>query len=434
MPASMLSIPPSSAPVFSLRFDHPETRLGGLSVTPIASISKPAIRDWSTISLDQAGVDGHSNIEGVGLSQLAMVDDRIAIAVPRGLPSIRAALETIVDPLLRLDVARVEIVFEAGVSEDDVAWANTHWGDRVFAESHVGKERGQVAFVAADENADPMYLSKALVDADCVLPIEWTRDPEVSAGAAWIYPKLADTDAQRRWGGFKNDRSTDVSGAQASADVGTVSTLPDIPWHLGVLFWFQAVVNDDGELCELRGRFRHSKQPGPNQSSTDNGIVSAAEKPTFELVIASMDGDPAIQNLADVLAAIDNALPYLEAEGTLVICTQCVDVPSRPSGGTLPELDEDVDRSPAEARTEEHPFLPYDPILAVTRAWAKRLEDHRILVCGGPDVAAWADDWDVTCLEDDQAIARLAAGLSSIGLMRAAHLFQAAELPLYPVK
>ena len=215
--------------------------------------------------------------EGCGLpATLDLAKDvRAALANPIDFPAIEKAIiegdrvAIVVDPLLpsmaELTVACVRYLIEKGVTPDQLVVVLAgheaadaellrkslapFLGESVAIELHDADDDTKVAYVAANEDSDPIYINRTVVDADVILPITCARGNSTLdyMGAYTVFPLLSNRATRGQFYALnKLDAAEEHEKLTAWAD--------QAAWWVGMMATIQAVpAADDSVSCVIAG-------------------------------------------------------------------------------------------------------------------------------------------------------------------------------------
>lgn len=280
------------------------------------------------------------------LAQATVPGDRIVIALGPGVPATGEIVAELVETLV-----------EAGASPEQLTVLHTA-ADLPFARrdplsglaeplrsevkviTHDPADRSALAYVAATEAGDPIYLNRAIFDADLVLPVGLLRGRSslgYSGPQSGLFPVFADDEAQRRFrsaewcDSLKEGKKRTAESSEAAWLAGAVFLMQVVPGGsdkvLHVLAGAPAAVAERGE--ELFAKAWRFKAPGRT-----------------DLVIAGLDGGSDQQTWENLARALAAGLPLVEEEGAIVLWTT-LDDPPGPALGLL--LDSAVDEEASRA-------------------------------------------------------------------------------------
>lgn len=219
-------------------------------------------------------------------------------------------------------------------------------GDLEFS-IHDPTDTEVLAYVAANEAAEPIYINRTLVDADVVVPIRGCRP--VGAIDDWgphaLYPLLTDQNSQQRfhspeslWDEDSNALRTHWSN-EAANWAGWLTQIVAVPSNPGI------VSDVFAGLCE------------PVHRASQRRFAEAWSTPVQEasLTVALLDGNEEHQDWLGLARALHNADRVTADGGNIVVCTEI----SKPLGKALRSLrasagsDEGLEESLQKAPTED---------------------------------------------------------------------------------
>lgn len=274
------------------------------------SVADPALAAQAAL----AAPIGHPPLE---VSVVA--GDRITLALEPGLPQSSPIARGIVQYLL-----------EAGHSPSDItvlwrpAWKNDPGPVEEFDESlrgalhfvrHDAEDAASLAYLAATRGADPVYLNRALCDADFVLPVGVARpaaafdNPGLMGG---LFPAFSQRETQQRL-------RPAVGRGEASRRRRVAAETDEASWLLGVQFVVQVVPGACGSVLEvLAGSVTtlHEEAPRRCAAAWHHVLTQGAD-----LVVASIGGGPAQQSWDNVARALVMATRAVNDHGSIVLVT-----------------------------------------------------------------------------------------------------------------
>ncbi len=195
-------------------------------------------------------------------------------------------------------------------------------GSRISLATHQPESRGQLAYLAANQRGEPILLSRALVDADVVIPVGcWHR--RMSAGYYGvhtpIYPTFSDPRTLARF------RAAETSRRWRLRHRALVREASAVGWLLGVTFTVQVIPGPGeqilhvlaGEVSAVRRRARQLYHEEWHWT---------VDRPA-DLVVAALEGGPGQQTWWHVGRALDAARALVEPGGAIAICSALADPP-----------------------------------------------------------------------------------------------------------
>jgi hypothetical protein len=262
--------------------------------------------------------------------------DKVALAIDPNVPSIDQVVEGVLSSLRATQAASIELVVWDEITPTRLERLREVAGDHPV-HRHQSSDRSCLCYLAADPDAEPIYLNRTLVEADFVLPIVAVRPTDYSRrrDLTGVFPTLGDSATRRRYGS---------TGAQGAVDPGE-AVAREIPWLLGVHVILTVTPNSAGQAGEIRAGTIEAiaKRITPTLRRPD------PVPPPAELVVASLDGDRQQQTWENVVRAAEAAQDYAEPDATIVVWSSL----DEPPQGALLALDapaEEPQLAAAEAR------------------------------------------------------------------------------------
>jgi len=263
------------------------------------------------------------------LADAVLPDDRVAVAVDEHLPQAAALVCTVVTTLVSAgisadDITVVQSPSAYAVAENPLSQLNGSLQGHVKRLIHDPRDREQLALLASMPDGRPLYLNRALCDADVVVPLGVLRSAEsfyyrgIFGG---VYPSLADLEAMESFrrplpeaGGETGDRRRNDQR----------ELVKQLGWWLGARLTVQVIPGIGGIGSILAGDIDAVAARGGE-------LCRAHWEPTITgpagVVIVAVEGGRQEQtwsNLARVVAAARRAVV---AGGVMVLCTEISELP-----------------------------------------------------------------------------------------------------------
>jgi hypothetical protein len=259
------------------------------------------------------------------LSALLAPEDRVAIAVEPGVPEASAIVRGVIDALAASGVERGQItVLRASPAP---------LGSGVREISHRADDTDALAYLAATDDAQPIYLNRVLYDADVVIPIGLRR-PNHSYGylgsPGGIYPLFADDAAQfRSLATGPVDWRRHGRARRWEAD--------RVAWQLGLQFRIEAVPAARGRLAHVIGGqtdsvTRHARRlmlDAWGQRLSDQVGIAIAGVGQLPSELASSELTSSDLVWGDIQRAFYAASRLVVDQGVIVVCSN-VNTPPLP--------------------------------------------------------------------------------------------------------
>lgn len=260
-------------------------------------------------------------IDFPSVDQALVPGDSLVLAVDPVLPARDALVSSVAQWFVARGTSPENIcVVVAGSQAQGAASSRllAHLADAVSPEIrvewHDPDEPDQVAYVAANLDADPIYMNRTLVDADVVIPLTCCRPKHALdyLGAYGIYPLLSDRATR---GTFYN-----------------LSRLTDSQGHGKLTAWADQAAMWAGFMVEIQAIPAAADRVGmvlagltdPLESVTSEQMRRSWETRVHPspLTIALLDGGPAHQDWLGIARALHNASRCTADGGAIVVCTE----------------------------------------------------------------------------------------------------------------
>lgn len=279
---------------------------------------------------------------------------------------------------------------------------------------HNPADQDGLQYLAADKEARPIYLNRAICEADFLLPVTTARHTAslgYVGGYAGVFPTFADTATQERFQApSSTDHSTQQRRRRAEAD--------EAAWLLGVHFTMQVVPGTgDHVLGIVAGQAKAVNEQAEHESAAawQHRVARRAS-----MVIAAIDGGADQQTWENLARAVHCAMQVAVEGGAIVILSDL----SAPSGAALAKLagSHQGDQLQHDLEREHSADAHAAAILAEAR------ERFDVYLLSGLD-ADLVEAVGLGYVETPHQVAHLAASHSSIALIGSAQ-FASCEVPL----
>lgn len=254
-------------------------------------------------SLDQALVPGDQLVLAVDPTMPALVD--VVAATARWICE-RGTVEANI---------RIVLAGDGQWSSEELAeLICQRCGLSIVVERHNLDDSEQMAYVAANEASDPIYLNRSLVDADVVIPITAAR-PSGSMdyfGPFGIFPLLSNRETRGKFHSLPS-----LADSQSHAQLR--GWADQAAWWVGVLVGIQVIpAGGDqvsgiiaGQLESLEDAAQAALAAQWNKANTDSALV-----------VAVIDGPPQSQSWLSVARGLATAQRHVALGGSIVLVTQ----------------------------------------------------------------------------------------------------------------
>ncbi len=252
------------------------------------------------------------------LAQLVVPGDKVCLALDDGVPQASAVVGTIVDGLVAAGIEPGDITLirgPSGAGQRDPEWFRAGRGGEVQVLTHDPTDRKRLAYLAASSEGKPIYLDRALADADLVIPIGCLRlDGTLGyfGVGSTVFPTFSDAQNLQRFHPLPAQSTVRFRRRQAETD--------QVSWLLGIQFIVEVLpAGDDQVLAVLAGRVDEVERVGRQQCQAAWN-ASVAERAS--LVVAAITGPTGEQTWLNVARALAASLRLVDEGGTIVICSE----------------------------------------------------------------------------------------------------------------
>jgi hypothetical protein len=280
-------------------------------------------------------------------------DDRIAVVLDESLPHAAELLAGVLDHLSTAGIAPAAVTVVTAPPGGNQGWIDDlpdEYAD-VVAEVHDPADRRKFAYLAASEDAEPIYLNRTVVEADAVVVLAGVRFDagRTRRAADALFPALS---------GVNPDAKADAETEPPTAR--------DVLWKLGSAILVQVIPGTAGIHAVVAGLPPSAEEAG--RLLLERWTVPVPDEPDTVIAVAET------ADFAGVTRALKLAAKVVAEGGRVVVLSGC----------------------------------SADEIAPHRRAWARAGEKCRIFVGGGP-IADAADDLNADAIATASELARVAA-------------------------
>ncbi|MBY0522150.1 MAG: lactate racemase domain-containing protein [Gemmataceae bacterium] len=341
------------------------------------------------------------------LRQALTPDDHVAIIVDDRLPRVVELLTPILEHLVS---AQVEL---AAVTVVCASSANQGWVDdlpeafeEIHVEIHDAADRRKLSYLATTKHGRRLYLNRTVVDADQIVVLAARGyDPLLgySGAEGAIYPAFSDEATRKEMHG----RLSLTTPGDAHAPVRQEAA--EAAWLMGAPFLVQIIPGAGDRIAHIVAGSLGSSSEG--QRLLDARWRISVPEPV-QTIIASLSGDPAWHDFADLARAAATAARAVQPGGRIVLLSRAT--PALGPGAAL--LRQTEDPGQALELLEKEP--PLDRAAAVQ--WASAAQKARIYLLSGLPTET-AEELYATPLERAEQVQRLLGRDGSVLLLPDAH-------------
>jgi nickel-dependent lactate racemase len=335
-------------------------------------------------------------------------DDTVTVIVDEQLPGLAQLLIPVLEHLASAGVTAESVTLLVPPSTGGQPWINDLPDEfqEARVEVHDPTDRKRLRYLATTRGGRRLYLSKRVVDADQLVVLSGRRfDPVfgISGAEGAIFPAFSDAETRSTVGSHGRLGAPNDSAWPAAKEA------VETAWLLGAPFFVQIIEGGGDRVAEVIAGSVEASARGRHrlEARWTQRIAAAAD-----VVVASVSGDPARQNFADLAAASACATRVVRPGGRVVLLSEI---------SAAPAAEFDVLRGaddPGEVASRLGPAPVADQI-AVAR-WAEAASHARLTVLSGLD-ADLVEDLSATPLESASQVQRLLDASSSYVFLHDAH-------------
>ncbi len=338
---------------------------------------------------------------GPPLEAHVVAGDHVVVAVSGDVPQADHVVAAVVDRLAAAGIPAgdVEVLHAAALDSDSAP------GLAGVAEFDPASDAA-TSYLVADEAGQPLYLSRALVDADVVVAVgSWGWNAAI--GGRSIEGELWPSFSRRS---ARQDLALALArrGRQALAD--WRGRMHDVTWQLGVCASLRLVAGRQGTLHAAR--FGLPDEAARLARAAARGWCPGLEEPA-ELAIASLSSPRA--GFEAVTRAVAAAARVTQPGGTICVASRVAAGPGiiflRWRQGAP------LERLVHEAVTTRDPALIGDALQA--RLFARALGDRRLVLLSGIDEGT-VEELEFGCAGSPEVLERLAHRAESVAILHEA--------------
>ena len=267
------------------------------------------------------------------LVQAVLPGDKVVLALERGVPQAAAIVARTVELLLEAGVGAADIMLlrsqvdVESAAPDPLGELSEPLRKSVACRVHDPRDRKSLGYLTAAANDRPIYVNRAIHDADLVIPIGVLRLAD-SLGYHGInsalFPAFSDAASLERFRSPKATGRGRQNRLRHEAD--------KVGWLLGLQFTIQVVPGAAGEILHvLAGDLDTVFHEG---SRLCDAAWNFSVPERASLVVATIEGDATQQTWENVGRALAAAAHAVDDDGAVVICSRLAE----PIGPALQHL------------------------------------------------------------------------------------------------
>ncbi|MEM7473866.1 MAG: lactate racemase domain-containing protein [Planctomycetota bacterium] len=289
------------------------------TIQPFMDSNVPAVTDITSAVYDAL----ESPIEFPSLDQAVVPGDSLVFAVDSAIPRLPEVLIAVLGWFqakgcslenIHILLAGNGTASDAGEAGDALAdILKQKLGTSISVESHDPDDEQKVAYVAANQDSNPIYMNRTLVDADVAIPITCSRSTNSLDffGSYGLYPLLSDRTTR---GAFY--RFTDLDRAKTHGKL-TDWANQAAKWA-GFLVAIQVIPASQNQVAAVRSGLMDALEAECEKSMNEAWKTAVNES---HLTIALLDC-PAQQNWLGLARSLYKANQCTRDGGAIALCTQ----------------------------------------------------------------------------------------------------------------
>jgi nickel-dependent lactate racemase len=254
------------------------------------------------------------------LDQAIVPGDTVVLAIDGSLPELEASATAITKWLtqrgLRAENLTCLLSDASETTRASVEQAMQAAGSEVSVALHNPDDQEHLAYLAAADSADPIYMNRLMVEADVVIPVSCARlnGSLDGLGCYSMYPLISDRATLGRFHSLKK--------LQADSQRGKMREVCDkAAWWLGILASVQVIPSVGGQvaevICGVSGEIEASVQ-----ASMESIWQSQLDRSEAAVAVVTLGGDAGQHSWLNVARALSAVQPLVQLRGTIVVCSE----------------------------------------------------------------------------------------------------------------
>lgn len=261
------------------------------------------------------------------LASAAVPGDKVVLALGPGVPQAAKLVAGVVEAVLQAGVAAKDITLlltadqAAAESDDPLADVAAETRSQITRHVHDPANRDALSYLAADADAQPIYINRDIHDADLVISIGAVQRHDALAyhgAAACVFPTFTDAARQARY-------RSPAAAASAKKRELLRRQADEVTWLLGAQFTVQVVPGAGDEILHVCAG--DVEAVGREAEALCEAAWSYPVPRRAALVIAAIEGGSAEQSWSNVARALSAAADALSDTGSVVLCTDLAQLP-----------------------------------------------------------------------------------------------------------
>jgi nickel-dependent lactate racemase len=282
------------------------------------------------------------------IGEATVPGDCIALAIGAGVLQVPNVIAGILQALVNENISpdNIKIVLSPGhvAPEGIQSQLPEEWQDRVSVQTHDPAYQNGLAYLAASANGEPIYINRAICEADLVIPVGCIQ---VDGALGYlgiqggIFPEFADAKSRERFAAPLMSLAKEQRQAR-------MREMEEAAWLLGARLTVQIVPGNGDEVLHVVAGDLDSVAQQSQQLATTAWESHVDRR--ADLVVAAVEGRGGQQTWDNLTRSLMAAIRVVnEDNGAIAICTELEEMP----GPALLRLmaddfdfTEDVDETP----------------------------------------------------------------------------------------
>ena len=334
------------------------------------------------------------------LAKTATPGDRVVLALDGGVPQAAGVAAAVIRTLIAagveadgISILRTQADVRGG-GDDPRRLLDAVLAERITAVTHDPEDRGSLAYLAANDEGEPIVLNRLLTDADVVLPIGCLQS-EAATGYFGIhtavFPTFSDQPTLARF------RRLDALGAAGPGKRHFTGEVDQTAWLLGVNFTVQVVPAAGDKILHVVAGQCDAVRRRSRRLYDDAWRWLVPRRAS--LVVAAIEGREVQQTWENFGRALAAAEALVEDGGAIAVCC---DLAAAPGPGVRSMAGARSRRSAVKHIRKERPA---DALPAVQLA--RTLDHDKVYLLSRLD-PAMVEDLDMVPLAGGDELTRLA--------------------------
>lgn len=261
------------------------------------------------------------------LCQAVVPGDRVAIVLDEGVPQVPTLVAAVVERLVSAGISPDDITMvhsaanAAAATIDPRGQIPAEIREQIPLVVHDPDSHEHLSYLAASAEAKPIYIHRAIHEADLIIPIGCLRLDDslgyygVSGG---LFPAFSDTKSLERYRSPVSIES-DVQRKRLRKEA------EEVVWLMGVSFTIQVVPGANGQVLHVLAGAMPAVCKQGKRLCREAWAYSVPQRAS--LVVASIAGESTQQTWQNLARAISAASRAVSEDGVIAICSDLAEEP-----------------------------------------------------------------------------------------------------------